>query len=343
MDNYNNPKITVLLPVYNCELYIKEAVESILNQTFTNFEFLIIDDSSTDNTVAIIKTYNDSRIQLIEKPVNTGYTNSLNLGLELAKGEYIARMDGDDISLPDRFFKQVTFLDSNQDVVLCGTNFSIIDTNKIIGLPENNEEIKIALLKANSLAHPSVMIRNNKLQEFKLLYDLNKEPAEDYDLWVRLLGIGKIHNLQEILLNYRVHDTQVSQKREAQQMKSALESRLKMLEYLNYPFNENEFSLLKKIMLFNTDLNFNEIKGFSILKQKMIFANSDNFFDSKMFNQYWNDLQKQNLQNYFINRDNYYPLIYFRYLQIRDKNIFKLKLKNEFKLLLKSLIYFKRK
>ena len=103
MDNYKIPTITVLMPVYNCALYINEAMDSILSQTFDDFEFLIIDDASTDDTVSIIKSYNDPRIQLVEKPVNTGYTNSLNYGLSIANGKYIARMDGDDISLPERF------------------------------------------------------------------------------------------------------------------------------------------------------------------------------------------------------------------------------------------------
>lgn len=343
MVNYNNPKITVLLPVYNCEPYVKEAIDSILHQTFTDFEFLIIDDASTDSTVDIIKKIKDSRIKLIEKPVNTGYTNSLNLGLELAKGEYIARMDGDDISLPERFAKQVSFLDSNQDVILCGTCFSIIDTNKIIMLPEKNDEIKIAFLKGNNMAHPSVMIRNNKIKEHKLIYDLKKEPAEDYDLWVRILAIGKIHNLQEILLNYRQHDTQVSQKRETEQMRSALESRFKMLKYLNYPFQENDYTLLKKIMLPNSNISFSEIKSFLHLKKKMILANSTNFFDSKAFDEYLTELQSQNVKKYFVKREKYNPAIYFRYLQLRDKHIFKLKFQDECKLLLKSFIYFKRK
>ncbi len=122
------PRITVIMPVYNCELYIKEAIDSILNQTFTDFEFLIIDDASTDKTVSIIKEYKDFRIQLIEKEGNKGISDSLNYGLKVAKGEYIARMDGDDISLPERFVKQVTFLDSNPDVILCGSNFGIIGT-----------------------------------------------------------------------------------------------------------------------------------------------------------------------------------------------------------------------
>jgi glycosyltransferase involved in cell wall biosynthesis len=343
MDNYVNPKITVLMPVYNCELYIREAVDSILNQTYSDFEFLIIDDASTDETVAIIKTYNDSRIQLIQKSINTGLTNSLNHGLKIAKGKYIARMDGDDISLPERFAKQVAFLDANPDVVLCGTNFSIIGTEKVINLPEKNKDIKLALLKGNCIAHPSVMIRNCTLEQFAILYDSNTEPAEDYDLWVRLLEIGKLFNLQEELLNYRVHNTQVSQKREMEQIQSALESRFKLLKYLNYTFNDNEYDLLKKMMQRNVVVTFDEINGYFILKQKMVLANSNDFFDFNGFQKYLSELQNQNFQKYFVKRESFHPIIFFQYFSIRDKYGFKLKFKDELKIVVKSLIFFRRK
>lgn len=337
------PKITVLMPVYNCEPYIEEAVRSILNQTFTDFEFLIIDDFSNDNTVSIIKSIKDSRIILIEKSFNTGLTNSLNLGLNLAKGEYIARMDGDDISLPYRFSKQLNYLDSNPKVILCGTNISIIDTDRIIKFPEKNEEIKMAFLNGNCMAHPSVMIRKNSLQEFNLKYDKSKEPAEDYDFWVRLLGVGELYNFQEVLLNYRVHDFQVSQKREAEQIQTTIDTRLKMLNYLNYSFSAKEYDLLKKVMMFDLGLNSQEIKSFFILKEKMIKADPNNFFNAKAFNEYLNNLQFHFLKYYFLKRDKYYPLIYLRYLKIRNNNLFKLKRLDEFKLLLKSIVCFKRK
>jgi glycosyltransferase involved in cell wall biosynthesis len=125
------------MPVYNCELYIKEAIYSILNQTFTDYELIIIDDCSTDSTADIIKDYSDSRIIFFEKDSNSGYTNSLNYGLSVAKGEYIARMDGDDISLPTRLEKQVHFLNSNPDIVLCGTSYSIMEQQGVFYMPQN--------------------------------------------------------------------------------------------------------------------------------------------------------------------------------------------------------------
>lgn len=337
------PKITVLMPVYNCELYIRESIDSILNQTFDDFELLIIDDASTDKTVDIIKAYNDFRIQLIEKPQNSGYTNSLNYGLSIAKGEYIARMDGDDISLRERFAKQVSFLDANPDVVLCGTIISIIGTNKIVSLPESHEDIKLLLLKSNCIAHPSVMFRNQKAKDFSILYDIYKEPAEDYDLWVRLLAIGKLYNLQEVLVNYRVHNFQVSKKRELQQVNSALDTRLNVLQYLDCTIEFGERTLLKKLIQNNNVIIFNELKEFVVLRDKLISSNSNNFFESFGFNEYVCSIEKKIFKDYFINRDKYFPIIFLQYLQIKSKFIFRLSFKDKLKLGVKSLIFFKAK
>lgn len=337
------PRITVLMPVYNCDLYINEAIDSILNQTFTDFEFIIIDDASTDKTVDVIKTYSDKRIKLIVKPLNTGYTNSLNYGLQVAKGEYIARMDGDDISLPERFEKQVAYLEVNSDTVVCGTTFSIIGTDVVVTIPEMNEAIKLTSLRGNCIAHPSVMMRKSVFDKFAILYDFTKEPAEDYDLWVRILAIGKIYNLQDVLLRYRVHNSQVSQKRKMQQIQSALESRLKLLKYLKCSFDINESVLLKKIMQRSVILTFDEIRSFIVLKEKMINGNSNNFFDSNGFQEYLSKVQRSVFNDYFFKRESYSPVICLHYFGTVRKHDFNLKFIDEVKLIIKSLICFKRK
>ena len=202
------PKISVLLPVYNCEKFIVETIESVLQQTYTDFELLIIDDCSTDTTIAFIEQFNDSRIQLIKKEKNTGYTDSLNFGVSIANGQYIARMDGDDICLPTRFEKQVAFLDANPKVILCGTAIQIIGTYTILKHPPNHEEIKVKLCFGNSFYHPTVMGRIDIFQSYP--YNKAFEPAEDYDLWTRLAFQGELANLEEVLLLYRVHENQVS-------------------------------------------------------------------------------------------------------------------------------------
>lgn len=132
------PLISVVLPVYNVEKYIGEAMDSILNQTIQDFEILIIDDCSTDNTILVAEAYNDNRIKIIRKERNLGLIHSLNLGFSIAKGKYIARMDGDDVSIPERFTAQVKFLEENGGIIVCGTTYSIIGSNQTINVSKNN-------------------------------------------------------------------------------------------------------------------------------------------------------------------------------------------------------------
>jgi glycosyltransferase involved in cell wall biosynthesis len=223
-------KISVLMPVYNCELYIKEAIDSILNQTFSNFELLIIDDCSTDKTLGIIKSYSDSRIQIIEKDKNTGLSNSLNYGLQIAKGEYIARMDGDDFSFPQRFEYQIDFLENNPDYVLCGTQFEYINSSEVNFVPLENDDIMLEFLIRNTIVHSSVMMRNEVLKHNNLFYVNDNEPAEDYHLWVKLISLGKFKNLEKVLLKYRIHENQVSESSKEKQIEKAVLARIKFLE-----------------------------------------------------------------------------------------------------------------
>lgn len=229
-----SPIISVIMPVYNCEKYVGEAVQSILNQTFTDFELLIVDDCSTDATVSIIKSISDARINLIRKEKNSGYTDSLNYAITIAKGKYIARMDGDDISLPNRFQRQVEYLNAHQDVILCGTGIQIIDSDKILKHPVNHEDIKVKLCFSNAIFHPSVMGRTEAFSEYK--YNKEFEPAEDYDLWTRLVFAGKLANIDEVLLDYRVHPNQISNYKNDVQMNASLIAQMRMFQVLS----ENE-------------------------------------------------------------------------------------------------------
>lgn len=331
--------ITVLMPVYNCELYIKEAVESILSQTYSDFEVLIIDDASTDKTVSIIKSYPDSRIQLIEKPVNSGYTNSLNQGLKLAKGKYIARMDGDDISLPERFAKQVAFLEKNPEVVLCGTSYEIMGDLKQTIIPEKHDDIKLALLKINCLAHPSVMIRKSTLMDFSITYDVSKEPAEDYALWVKLVSIGKSHNLQEILLKYRIHDNSVSRQKTENQENKAIEARFQLLNNLDVVFENYEIKLVKKCFKKKVTINFEEIKIFQQIHKKLITSNKACFFEPNGFSIFLEDLRIDVLKKCFLRQQQYSPAVYLEYLKTKKRWDISLTTFEELKLFIKSIIF----
>lgn len=335
------PKIAVLMPVYNCELYIKEAVESILSQTYSDFEFLIIDDASTDETVSIIKSYTDTRIQLIEKPSNTGLTNSLNLGLQLAKGKYIARMDGDDISFPERFEKQIAYLEANPEVVLCGTSYKIMGEEKRTLIPESHDVIKLGLLKSNCIAHPSVMIRRKTLEEFSIIYDTTKEPAEDYALWVQLLGVGKLHNLQEVLLKYRMHDSSVSRKRVEEQEKRAIEIKLELLSHLDIILEDDEREILRKCFKKKVTIDFEEIKIFRQVHAKLAASNTDCFFEPIGFAQFLKHLGLDVLRKCFLRQQQYSPVIYLEYLKVKRKWNVELTTIQEIKLVLKSIIFWK--
>jgi glycosyltransferase involved in cell wall biosynthesis len=182
------PKITVLMPVYNGAKYLKEAIDSVLSQTFRDFEFLIIDDGSTDSSVEIIKSYNDQRIRLEQNDKNFGLIYSLNKGIDLTKNKYIARMDADDISLPDRLKIQFEFMESHFDIAVSGVYTITIGkvnghTNKFFTEPE---DIKANLLFNTSLEHPSVIIRKEILQKYNLFYNENFKHSEDFDLWERI-------------------------------------------------------------------------------------------------------------------------------------------------------------
>ena len=205
-----NPRVSVIMPVYNCAAYIKESVASILTQTFSDFELIIIDDHSTDGTYEYLQTLADSRIVLIQKPQNSGYAVSLNMGLGRAKGEYIARMDGDDIALPERFARQVSLMDSKPEVLVCGTNYQLLGSDTIVQMPQTNEAAKVVAIMNVPVAHPTAFIRRSVLIQHQLRYNEQLEPTEDYDLWTRILEIGKIENLPEVLLLYRKHSEQES-------------------------------------------------------------------------------------------------------------------------------------
>ncbi len=199
------------MPVYNCRPFIEESVNSILKQTFIDFELIIIDDCSTDGTYEYLQALSDKRIRLIRKERNSGYTISLNIGLEMALGKYIARMDGDDISLPDRFEKQVIFLEKNPECILVGAGYKIIDSDRYwIPAEREHDKIVVAMLEHSPFAHPTVMLRNRVLEMHQIKYDIGYEPAEDYKLWTRLQNYGRLANMPEAVLLYRYHPNQTS-------------------------------------------------------------------------------------------------------------------------------------
>ena len=215
---YKGPAISVLMPVYNAEMYVGEAIGSILNQTHQNFEFLIFNDGSTDRSAEVIESIRDARIRFFNYEQNSGYVKHLNYGIQLAEGKYIARMDADDISHPERFAKQISFMEANPEVGVCGTWYDLTgDSSYIVKVASGHDELIINLLLNSVFGHPSVMMRTKVLHQHGMLYDEGYMPAEDYKMWVEFSRVSHLANLCEVLLHYRLHEGQISNyKRKAQ-------------------------------------------------------------------------------------------------------------------------------
>lgn len=208
------PKVSVLMPVYNSEDYLREAIDSILNQTFTDFEFIIIDDSSSDHSREIVESYSDPRMRFYVNEQNMGVAATLNRGLELATGEYIARMDSDDISFPERFEKQVKFLDANLNIAVLGTSVvkfgEVMQPSPMIYC-SNHKKAKAEMVFNSTLAHPTVMIRKSILDNNQLKYEEKYNGLEDFVLWWRISKLADVVSLPEVLLKYRIHSKQMTQ------------------------------------------------------------------------------------------------------------------------------------
>ncbi len=200
--------ISVLMPVYNCRQYVAEAIRSILQQTYRDFEFIIIDDGSTDGSGHILRVFavSDSRIRLISRP-NRGLVPSLNEGLSLSRGEFIARMDADDISFPTRLERQLAFMSSHPTVVATGTQHELIDDrSRLLGAARQHplyheDAVEWILTGRCPLNHPSVMMRRTAVLSVGGYRD---HPAEDLDLWIRLSECGQIRNVPDTLMRYRL-------------------------------------------------------------------------------------------------------------------------------------------
>ena len=285
----SNPKVTVLMPVYNAEKYVGEAIDSILNQTFKYFEFLIINDGSTDSSLDIIKSYNDSRIKIINNEMNLGLSHTLNKGIELSQGEYIARMDADDISLPIRLAKQIEFMDNHQNIGICGSWIQTFDSSgnqNIWKYSQIHEELLCSLFYNSCFAHPSVCIRKQVLLETGLRYKQEFTPAEDYELWTRLIEMTEGTNLPLVLLKYRSSENQMT-KNENKMASQANIIRIKMLNRLNLEFDQEEQTLHINVIAknWNSDGNFWKIsvKWLEKLAQQNVFVS---YYENSLFNQY---------------------------------------------------------
>ena len=244
----SRPKVTVLMSVYNSQKYLKPAIESVLSQSFKDFEFLIIDDGSRDKSKAIIEQYakKDPRIRLVSRP-NKGLVVSLNEGLSKAEGEYIARMDSDDISDKSRLEKEVSCLDANPSIGMVGSNYTIIDKKgkKLVttNVFTHHSDLKMCLITCNQFGHGSIMLRKSVLDEVGD-YDASVGHVEDYDLWIRISRVSKVFNIEQPLYIWRKTEESITHSNHEAQIRQTFALRDKAFEhYLGHRREYKPFSV----------------------------------------------------------------------------------------------------
>lgn len=294
----NRPLVTVLMPVFNGEKYLNDAIQSIIDQTYNNFEFLILDDGSTDNSIRIVKSYDDPRICHITSKLNRGIEHTLNKGLELAKGKYIARMDCDDISLPMRLQNQVDFMEQNPEVGVLSAAIQTLKNGrraKIRRWPTTDDEIKIHLLFHNPLSHPVIMLRKETLNG--CYYPEDCKYAEDYRLWTILSSHTKFSNLPEVLLQYRIHVNQITKKRSVLTASGARKAREAYIINLINDISSEELLIHHQVSERDRNINLADAKKW--LEKLAVINNQRNFFRHETFlsvlaNRWWKCCKNNN-------------------------------------------------
>lgn len=272
MEN-KSPRVSVVMSVYNRAEYAKEAIESVLNQTFTDFEFIIFDNGSTDSSSEVIKSFAqaDNRIIFIKNKKNINYTENLVRGFDMARGEYIARMDDDDISQPERFEQQVKYLDSNPQVAVLGSFIKVFGDSGMKSWIDisDSDELEVALNFFNPICHPAVMIRKSFLTANNLKYNLKELYAEDYCLWkdVVLHG-GKIANLPEPLLNYRYHAKSSTKTSRISKIQNASAERTRHILLKRFYNSDKQVAKLRK-SVFKYPFGYNNKKRISNILETM--------------------------------------------------------------------------
>lgn len=233
------PRLTVLMPTYNVAPWVEEAIHSVLNQTFRDFELLVVDDGSTDATIKYVRAINDERIRIAAFTDNVGLAENLNRGLDLIDTELVARMDGDDIAEPDWLETGVKVLDKYPEIGICSFGFQFFGAKtSLVRFPEQNEDSKAQMLFGCTVIVP--VFRKSVFTDNHLRYLTETFPAEDYSLWAKAYRVTQVYNVQRTLFHYRTHPTQISTSRREAQIVKSNEVRLQMLEWLSPNFSDDE-------------------------------------------------------------------------------------------------------
>ena len=258
-----NPLISVCIAVYNRQKFIRAAIESVLNQTYQNFEILIIDVGSTDNSVSIIESIADSRIKLFKNESNKGVVYTRNRYLELASGAYIAILDSDDSWLPEKLEKQLHFFSFHQDYGICGTTARKEYENGKMDIwkyPTTDSEIRARLLWGSAMIHSSLMFRKKIKDEHNFKYDCTIKQAEDYDFIRQFVSVAKAYNIEEVLTRYAVHENQFTSEAKEEQVSESIKVAYRYCEDLGIQMNQEQVDVFQKIYNFKFNLTINELK-----------------------------------------------------------------------------------
>jgi len=282
-----NCSISVILPVYNGASFLKQAIDSILAQTFEDFELIIVNDGSTDASEEIVFSIEDNRIVYIKNEFNIGIVGSLNKAIEVAKGKYIARMDADDVSYPIRFQIQLDYLEANLEVGICSSVLKVLGKNEIIKYPEIHEDISFEFLVRNAIAHPVVMFRKALYDFYQFEYSEDFFPAEDYKLWTQFAGVCKLYNFQFPLLEYNMHPSSISQSKKEIQVDKVNEIRVIYLFQSLQIDCENKTNLLKGLFSLAIQPTHHEVQQIKELFVLFIQKNNEyKKFNKKEFETY---------------------------------------------------------
>lgn len=347
------PTISVIMPAYNAELYIVQAIESILSQTLCDFEFLIYNDGSTDKTHEIISSFTDSRIVYKNIEKNSGYLNLLNDGLITAKGKYIARMDADDIALPNRFEEQYKYLEANPEVGICGSWYEFIgNLNHIHKSAVTFEEIQYSLFFGCPLTHPSVMMRNELIQKHSLRYNSEYYYAEDHYFFAQGAMHFKVVNIPQVLLKYRIHNHQVGSAKWKEQFLAKSNIQAKLFCNVIISDNENSLKWLSKFFIEESELNEIWMEEVDFYAKEIISGNKKlQLYPQEILERavhvLFNLKKEKNIYKYYFqkyyNRKTFNPQLIFHFFKEKHQPQVYLGKKLTLLFILKCLIWFRKR
>jgi glycosyltransferase involved in cell wall biosynthesis len=277
----STPKVSVFMPVYNAGPYLIDAMNSILEQDFTDFEFVIVNDGSTDSSVDTIKTYTDPRIRLVENEKNVGLIASLNIGLEICQGQYIVRMDQDDISLPGRIRKQVEFLDANPSVGLLGSWFEDFGEHiesRFVHYDTEDEQIRLRLLYQTHISHPTAVMRSSVIKQHQIRFDPEFVHGEDYNCWVNFSRHCKLANIPEVLVRKRDHPSNITNKYAEVMHATCTKVKRKQFDWMGAPISPEEADLYTRFADPEWNLNTEEMNQVLSILERMVQGNANTGF-----------------------------------------------------------------